>query len=95
MIRLLTDFELIKRELISWSLLVTSSVSSKHQRCSPAGFEEVSCHTVRGPHGKELRWPAESDSQYEKGTSVLQPLEQSSTNPVNDPGCGFFPRASR
>ena len=46
MIRLLIDCALIKREIISWSLLVTSSVSSKHQRCSPTGFEETNCGTV-------------------------------------------------
>lgn len=31
------------------------------ERDSPAGFEEVSCHVVRGLHGKEPWWPSESD----------------------------------
>ena len=40
------------------------------ERLSPADLEEVSCHVVRGPHGKECRQPlgvrvAQADSQQE------------------------------
>lgn len=74
MIRLLIDFELIKREIISWSLLV--SVSSKHQRCSPAGFEETNCHCGDG-HMEEPPSDLE-DMEMVLGQQLVRKWEPSS-----------------